>query len=299
MDIERIMLKVQIITKVMALLFILFIFWVMFFVMIAPGEVGVVVNLFGEKQGIQEKELGIGVHFIAPWEKVYKFPIYEQNHQWIKEEGFNFQTSEGLSVQADIGITFNLEPSKVSQLFYKYRKGMDEITHLFIKNTIRDGINKVASKMKIEELYGPKKEDFFKDVHTLISEELQPLGFNMNHIFIIGKFVVPDIVREALNKKIEATQLAQQRENELRESEAQAKKEMAIADGIGKSKIISAKADAESLIIEATSKAKANNMLNTSITLDLLKWQAINKWNGILPTALSGEDTTFLLDLKK
>jgi hypothetical protein len=46
---------------------------------------------------------------------------------------------------------------------------------------------------------------------------------------------------------------------------------MALAEGIGKSKIISAKAEAESLIIAATSKANA----------------------------LSGEGAGFLIDLKK
>jgi regulator of protease activity HflC (stomatin/prohibitin superfamily) len=269
------------------------------FNMIKPGEVGIVVDLFGSNKGVENKELTVGVHFIPPWKDIYRFPIFEQNHQWVGEEGFNFQTSEGLSVHADIGITFNLEPSRVHELFSKYRRGMQEITHLFIKNNIRDSVNKIASRMKIEDLYGPKKEEFFKAVHESVLEELKPIGFNISHIFIIGKFGVPEVVMEALNKKIEATQRAQQRENELRESEAQAKKEMAQAEGAGKSKIITAKAEAESLIIEATSKANANNMLARSLTADLLKWQAINKWDGKLPNALGGEGSSFLIDLKK
>lgn len=269
------------------------------FYMVKPGEVGIIVDLFGSNKGVESKELTVGAHFVSPWKNVYKFPIFEQNHQWIGQEGFNFQTSEGLSVQADIGITFNLEPDKVHQLFAKYRRGMEEITHLFIKNNIRDSINKVASRMKIEDLYGPKKEEFFEEVHTSVKEELNHIGFNVSHIFIIGQFTVPNIVMEALNKKIEATQRAQQRENELRESEAQAKKEMAQAEGIGKSKIITARADAESLIIEAKSKANANDLLNKSLTPELLKWQAINKWNGEVPRAMGGESTSFLLDLKE
>jgi len=278
---------------------VLVIFVAAFFNRIKPGEVGIVVDLFGTSRGVENKELTVGIHFIPPWKEVYEFPIFEQNHQWIGEEGFIFQTSEGLSVHADIGINFNLEPNKVHELFSKYRRGMKEITHLFIKNTIRDSINKLASKMKIEDLYGEKKEEFFEAVHKSVQEELKPIGFNISHIFIIGKFGVPDVVMTALNLKIEATQRAQQRENELRESEAQAKKEMAKAEGVGKSLVIAAKAEAESLIIEATSKANANNMLSRSLTSDLLKWQAINRWDGKLPTALSGEGASFLIDLKK
>lgn len=260
---------------------------------------GVVVDLIGSTRGVETKELTVGFYFIPPWKNVYKFPIYEQNHQWIGQEGFSFQTSEGLSVNADIGITFNLEPNRIHELFSKYRRGMEEITHLFIRNSIRDSINRVASKMKIEDLIGSKKEEFFDLVQENVAQELKFIGFNISHIFVIGKFEVPDLVMQALNKKIEATQRAQQRENELRESEAQARKEMALAEGIGKSKIISAKAEAESLIIAATSKANANNILSSSLTANLLKWQAIAQWDGKLPNALSGEGAGFLIDLKK
>jgi regulator of protease activity HflC (stomatin/prohibitin superfamily) len=269
------------------------------FFMIKPGEVGVIVDLFGSKRGVEEKELTVGLHYVLPWKNLYVFPIFEQNHQWIGQEGFNFQTSEGLSVHADIGITFNLEPSRIHELFSKYRRGMEEITHLFIKNTIRDSINRIASKMRIEDLYGPKKEEFFSAVLELVHEELKPIGFNISHIFILGNLAVPEVVMEALNKKIEATQRAQQRENELRESEAQAKKEMAQAEGVGQSKIIAARAEAESLMIEATAKANANNLISRSLTGDLLKWESIKKWDGKLPYALSGENSSFLIDLKK
>lgn len=265
---------------------------------IKPGEVGVCVNLLGDSKGIENKELTVGLHFVAPWKSVYKFPIYEQNHQWLDEEGFNFQTSEGLSVHANIGINYNLEPTKIHDLFYKYRRGMEEITHLFIKNNIRDAMNRVASKLSIEDLYGPKKELFFSEVQQIVSSELTPMGFNISHIFIIGKFEVPIIVMEALNKKIEATQRAQQRENELRESEAQAKKEIAITEGKSKSKIIEAKAEAEKLVIEAKARAEANNLITSSLTKELIKWESVNKWNGVLPHAVTGESTSFLLDLK-
>jgi regulator of protease activity HflC (stomatin/prohibitin superfamily) len=266
---------------------------------INPGEVGIVVDLLGDNKGAEHKELTVGCSFVPPWKNVYRFPIFEQNHQWTGEEAFSFQTLEGLSVKADIGITFNLQQDKVHLLFSKYRRGMEEITHLFIKNNLRDCINKVASRMKIEDLYGSKKEEFFDTVHKMVSEQLLDIGFNISHVFIIGKFVVPDVVMEALNKKIEAIQRAQQRENELRETEAQAKKEVAQAEGIGKSKVISAKAEAESLLIEAKSRAEANNMLSTSLNNNLLKWQAINRWDGKLPTALTGENSSLLFDFKK
>lgn len=265
---------------------------------INPGEVGVVVNLAGNDKGVEGEELKVGFHLISPWKEVYKFPIYEQNHQWVESEGFSFQTQEGLSVHADIGITFNLMPDRVHELFCKYRRGMQEITDLFIRNNVRDAINRFASRMKIEDLYGPKKEDFFKDVLEQINKELKPLGFNISHLYIIGKFGVPDNVKDALNRKIEAIQRAQQRENELREAEAEAKKAVAITEGLARSKMINAKADADSLLIESKAKAEANKMLSQSLSKELLEWQSINKWDGKLPSAMSGGQMPFILQHK-
>lgn len=252
---------------------------------VQPGEVGVVVNLIGSHRGVEDQELHVGYHFIKPWCKVYRFPIFEQNHQWVDAEGFSFQTSEGLAVQADIGITFNLKPERIRELFAKYRRGMDEITHLFIRNNLRDAINRSAAKLKIEELYGPEKETFFTNVLNQVQAELLPLGFNISHLYIIGQFNVPDIVRNALNSKIEAIQRAQQRENELREAEAQARKEVAVMNGIAQSRLIQADAD-----------ARANTLISRSLTKEMLQWEALKKWNGVLPQVV-GKDVPFLLNL--
>lgn len=255
---------------------------------VSPGEVGVVVNLFGSNQGVEQKELTVGYHFMRPWEDLYLFPIFEQNHEWIGDEVFSFQTCEGLTINAGIGINFNLVPTKIHQLFCKYRKGMDEITHLFIRNNIRDAINRASSRIKVEDLIGPKKEEFFAEIHKHISTELEPLGFNISRIFLIGSFDVPETVMKALNLKIEATQRAQQRENELREAEAQAKKQIAIADGEAKSQMISAIAEAQ-----------ANSLISKSLTSELINWQYVQKWDGKLPTTFSGAGIPFILPVNK
>jgi len=260
---------------------------------INPGEVGIVVDLFGSDKGVEQKELTVGMHWINPWKDLYLFPIYEQNHQWKGEEGFRFQTSEGLSVHADIGITFNLIPNRIPELFAKYRRGMDEITHLFIRNNIRDAINRSACKMRIDELYGPRKEDFFKEVHEKVKSELEPLGFHISHLYMIGQFGVPPSVMEALNKKIEAIQRSQQRENELKESEAEARKQVAKSEGLAKSRMIEAKAEADAVLLGAESRAKANALVNQSLTPDLIKSDFVNKWNGEMPRVVS--DKNFMM----
>ena len=102
-------------------------------------------------------------------------------------------------------------------------------------------------------------------------------------------------VIDALNRKIEATQRAEQRENELREAEAEAKKKIAQAQGQAKSSVALAKG-----------KAEANRLLNSSISTQLIQWEklelekkALEKWNGILPTHMIPNQTVPFIGVGK
>lgn len=247
------------------------------FKMISPGYVGVVVDLFGERKGVESHERHVGVHFIPPWKNLYVFPVFEQNDTWEGKEEFHFQTSEGLACSADIGITYHLQPEFIPKIFGKYRRGMDDITHIFMRNYIRDAINKTASKMKIEDLYGPGKEAFLDDVQSHVQFDLSPIGIIVSRIYLIGRFHFPQNVIAALNAKIEATQRAQQRENELREAQAEAQKRIAKAEG-----------DAHCLMIEADSQAQANALLAQALSPEILAKMAIEKWDGKLPMYIGG-----------
>lgn len=256
---------------------VVFTFWMFCFKMISPGYVGVVIDMLGDNKGVESKELHVGMHWIAPWKNVYQFPIFEQNDTWEGDvNGFHFQTSEGMAVSADIGITYHLRPECIPDIFQRYRRGMDEITNTFIRNFIRDAVNKSASKTKIEDLYSGK-ESFFEDVERHMREDLSPLGIELSRIYLIGRFHFPQNVIVALNAKIEANQRAQQRENELREAEAEAKKQIAKAEG-----------QAKCLILQAQSEAQANKVLAESVTVELIQWQSVQKWDGKLPGVTSG-----------
>lgn len=258
--------------------FLLFLF-LQPFSLVKPGYVGVVVNLLGNKQGVEAKEKHVGVHFIPPWKHIYMFPTFQQNDTWEGEGNFHFQTSDGMALRADIGITFHLKPNRVPEIFQKYRRGIHEITHLFIRNFIRDAINMAASKICIEDLYGIGKEKFFFEIEKHVKSDLRETGIVVNRIYLIGRFDFPTTVINALNRKIEATQRAEQRENELREAEAEAKKQ--IAEVNGKSKCIT---------IQAKAQAAANEIISNSLTPELIKWENIKKWDGALPrvTGVSG-----------
>jgi len=270
------------------LIFTLLLLWAFFFKMIPPGYIGITVNLFGEDKGMSTRELGVGMHWIAPWKTVYKFPMFERNEIWEGKDAFTFQTGDGLNVTADMGISFHLEPGKVHTLFGKYRKGIDEITHIFLHNSVRDSVNKTASRMKIEDLYGTEKQHFVEAIQSEIKSLLEPIGISVDRVYLIGTLHFPQPVVLALNSKIEATQRAQQRENELREAKAQAEKDMACAHG-----------RAQAILITANCQAEANLTIASSLTKELIMYEAIKKWDGAVPKMMGTSIETLVpLDIK-
>ncbi len=263
--------------------------------MVEPGHVGVVVNLFGEKQGVQEKERGVGVQFIPFWKTMYKFPTFEQNHVWEKEKKFTFQTSEGLVVDAAMGVTYHLQPDKIHILFAKYRRGMDEITHVFLHNYIRDAINTCASKLKIEDLYGVAKEQFMLDIQKIVHDKLKEEGIVIGRIYLIGNLNLPSNVVAALNDKIAAIQQAQQRENDLRKEQANVDILRVKAQGDADILRVKAQGEADSLLITAKAQAEANQKISNSLTDKLLELERVKKWDGISPKVVGGSGTIPIL----
>ena len=291
--------------KVGAISFLLLITWALFFKMISPGYTGIVVNLFGEDKGASSEELGVGMHWIAPWKTVYEFPMFEQNHVWDQSKSFTFQTGEGLNVHADIGLSYHLTPGKVHTLFAKYRRGMDEITDLFIRNYARDAINKAASKMTVEDLYGADKQSFIELIQRDLKWDLDPLGICIDRVYLVGTLHFPQNVVAALNSKIEAVQRAQQRENELREAEAEARKKIAQAQGEAaqrtlaaeadaKIKLVLAKASADCEIMKATAESEANRKISESLSTQIIYYSTIKQWDGKLPTFMGTVPQMFM-----
>lgn len=241
---------------------------------VPAGNVGIKVYLLGGQKGVDSEELSVGRYWIGFNEDLYLFPTFKQNYVWTKsahegkkeDESITFQTSEGLTVNADFGITYELDRKKITAIFQKYRKGIDEITDIFLRNKVRDVINSVGSKYEVASVYGSGKRKVLEEVNAILKKDLESEGILLEKIYLIGEFRLPSQVTEALNAKIEAKQRAEQRENELAEANAQAKKTIALAQA------------------EATS----NRLKAQTVTPLLIKLETINKWNGVLQMVTGG-----------
>lgn len=253
---------------------------------VPAGYRGVKVNLYGSDKGVDEQSLGVGRYYIGWNSELYLFPTFLQNYSWKSEQAITMQTSEGLSIKTDAGITYSIEPDNVVKVFQKYRLGIEEITNTFLHNMVRDAMNEVASTMTVEQIYGAQKEQFIKRVNEIVKKQAFDTGIEVDKIYLVGSFELPDSVVGSINSKIQASQNAMKVENEVATARAEAQKT-----------VVEAQARGQQILINAESQAKANKILAESLTKEFVEYQAILKWNGELPR-MTGSNAVPFVNIK-
>lgn len=254
---------------------------------VPAGNVGVKFYLLGGDKGVDTEELSPGRYYIGINEELYLFPTFTQNYTWTKapdetgtaDESISFQTNQGLTVNADVGISYSVDPTKVSVLFQKYRKGIDEITDVYLRNMVRDALSREGSIRPIESVYGSGKAELIAAVEKSVREQVAPIGINVERIYWAGELRLPQSVTAAINSKIQATQFAQQRENEVAAARAEADKEVEKARG-----------EAESTLLRAEAEAKAIKIKGDALSQNprLVEFAAVEKWDGKMPWMVGG-----------
>lgn len=257
---------------------------------VPSGYVGIKINKLGSDKGVQNEVLPVGRYWLSWNESLYTFPTFAQTQVWTKDrtegspndDSMTFQTVEGLNVNTDIGITYSLDPSKVSIIFQKYRKGVEEITNTVLRSMVRDALINSASTKPIESVYGSGKAELIKQVEEDVRKQCSIIGINIEHVYWIGGLRLPESIEESINNKAKASQMTAQREQEIQQSKAEADKKIAEARGDSESTLLRANAEAQA--IEIKGKAISNNP-------QVLELSKIEKWDGKLPTTMIPNST--------
>lgn len=240
---------------------------------VPAGFVGVKVYKLGGSKGVDSETLSVGRYWIGMNEELHLFPLFKQTYPFTKDstegspndESFTFQTAEGLSVNCDVGVTLHIEKEKVPTIFQTYRRGIDEIIHSFLRNEIRSAFNAVGSQYKVESVYGKEKAILLKAIEKMVQSKMVSQGIIVEDLYLLGDFRLPPEVVASLNAKIQAIQNSEKSEFELRQATAEAQKAVAVAKGV----------------------AESNRIKQLSITPMLIQYDAVLKWNGVLPTVTS------------
>lgn len=227
--------------------------------------------LFKTLSGTLQKEdvIGPGWHMKAPWNEVY---VYEVSEDKV-EETMDVLDKNGLNISVDVTVRFHPKYDKIGEIQEKFRG--DYIQRLVIPES-RSTVRQVMGRYTAEEIYSTKRPE----VEAAIKEETRLiLGAKGNEVemrsLLIRSIKLPDQIKNAIENKLKQEQeaLAYQFRLDKEQSEAERKR------------------------IAAEGEARANKIINSSLTRELLKMRGIeatqqlaNSPNAKVIVIGSGED---------
>jgi len=248
---------------------------------IDAGHEGIKVNLYGNDKGVQDVTAVTGAVWYNPFTtNVYEVPTYVQNAVYTKSdirasdgnEEFRITTSNGLVVAFDVSINYFTPAENVVGIFKKYRKPVSWLEKTIVKNYMRDAFNTTAATYTASELY-EKRNEFQQASEDAIRQILEPEGFVIEQVVLLNELRLPQSVVSNIEAKVNATQMALRKQEELAQATADAQKVVAQAEG-----------EAQAMRINAEAERYAFQQKNTALTDLLVQQQMIEKWDGKLPT---------------
>jgi regulator of protease activity HflC (stomatin/prohibitin superfamily) len=273
------------------------------------GHVGIRVKLAGSDRGVQDMPIVTGwVVFNPLTEQIILFPTSVQNVVWAQsahegkayDESITFSSSEGVNVNADIGLSFHIDPTLAPKLYGRFRlNDLEKLSDGYMHNTVREAFNDVASKLAVQDIYGAGKSKMLAEVTQKCRDVFGKDGIIIDQLTINGTLRLPQNVSDAINRAMEATQNAIQSHNRVAQVEAEATQAITQAHGAAEAARQKAQGDADALLINARAQAQANEIIRLSMSPSVLQYRALERWDGKLPSYNAGALPMLTFDVGK
>lgn len=264
---------------------------------VKPGYVGLIVPYYGSKQTKTEYETCYGRVWYNPLTtEIHTFPTYLQQVVWSKDDetdgkpgdqSITFNTSDNNTVNCDVAFAYAVKEDMVSKIFREQRRDIDAITDIYLRSRVRDVFVQYGSQFHVQGIMSADKEKFLELVKQDLKTELEPKGYTIDMVSIVGAVRVDQRVTEAINSTIAQQQKALEADAKVKQSEAEARQAVAVAKGKSDAEIAEAEGKSAARLLISEAEAKANKVLQESLSPDLVKYQALLKWDGKLPTMMS------------
>ena len=248
-----------------------------FITKIPANSVGIVYSPFG---GTKEETLDEGFHIKNPLDKVYDISTEVQTQ---KIENLTTQTKDAQFLTSALDIKYRVNVANAHVVFKQF-KTLDKMSENLIIPTTQRVLELVTTKYNVIDILGEKRSEVYTELEVKLTEEFEKYGVNFHSISITdmdaGAALEKAIEEEAVAKK--AVETAEQ--NLLKtETEAKQKSVQAQADQDA------ARIKAETKKINAQAEKEANELLNQSLSDDILQKEWIDKWDGKMPTYYGGD----------
>ncbi|NOZ45510.1 MAG: prohibitin family protein [Chlorobi bacterium] len=219
------------------------------FYTLQPGERGVIFRRFSTNAEKLDKNNIItpGFQVIAPWNDIFVYNVKEQT----SEETMDVLDKNGLSISVDVSVRFNPIYNRIGYLHEKFGRGY---VNTLVIPEVRSTVRQVMGRYTAEEIYSTKR----KAVETaIIDESTEILRSKKNNIevtaLLIRSINLPTQIKQAIENKLKQEQEALAYRFKLEKEKSEAKRKQIAAEG----------------------EARANKIINSSLTSALLKMRGI------------------------
>lgn len=236
---------------------------------IDSGEVAVVKH-FGEAKEV--KQPGLNYDFWG----TNKYVFLDCKVQTLDIQTLAY-SSDAQTMDILANVQFQILPDKALDIVKTYGS-LDALTTR-IQATITERPKVVTSQYKAMDIIA-NRADVTAAIETEVRAAIADAGYPVNITNIaVTNFDFSDAFETAVEEKMiaEQKQLKAAYENQT--------------------KIAQAEADAKAKVVAAEAEAKANELLEKSLTDKILQEMYIDKWNGVMPQVVSGDENGIMISM--
>lgn len=262
---------------------------------VPTGYTGILTS-FG---AVESRTVNAGINFIAPWQRVVKMDSRTQKVP-IETSAFS---SDIQQVDLIMSVNYCISQTTAREIYKTVGKNY---FNNIMQPRIQENTKAVFSQYTAENLIA-KRETLSDQIAELLSADMEPYGIT------IVSIAVEDIdFTDAFTSAVEAKQVAAQNKltaetqqaQKTMEEQAAAERAIIAANADAEMAKIAAQADLEVVRIQADAalyagerEANMNERIAAALTDRLIDYYRIKQWNGILPSTVLGDSSSYMIDL--
>ena len=254
------------------------------FTKVPANHVGVVYSPFG---GTKETTLSEGFNVKTPFDKVHNISTEVQT---VAIEGLTTQTMDAQYLTSILDIKYRVSESN-AYLVFKQFKTLNNMSDNLIVPTTQRILELVTTKYNVIDILGEKRSTVYAELEAALYDEFAKYGVEFYSISIVDMDAGDDLEKAIADEAVAKKRVETAEEN-LKEAEVNAKQKAVDAQADQEA----AKIRAETKKIEAQAEKEANELLNQSLTNEVLQKEWIQKWNGQMPSVYGGDDLGIMVN---
>jgi regulator of protease activity HflC (stomatin/prohibitin superfamily) len=238
---------------------------------IDAGNVGLKVNLTGDKRGVSKSTYVSGWNMYNTWTAdLHQYPTTQQTIEYPEQQVI---TKGGFAATIHPTFNYSIVAGSVSDMFQNLRLDIKSIEQGWLKNAITSSVNDVANIWEVDSIFNHRAA--FEAAIVVECNARVSKWFTVSQLKT--NIVPPPALQAAIEGKTKAIQEAQAAIQRKQVAEAEAQEKIAIAKG-----------DSAQAVIAASGEAAATKLKQQQLTPLFIEYMKIKKWDGQLPTTTTG-----------